>query len=75
MYKRQALREDEEMKNTVEILTAGIEKVYSAKSVEEIIGIEGYCAQSYFSVFNKLITNQKVPFTFELLRKDRRLIQ
>ena len=47
------LREDEEVKNTIEILTAGIEKVYSAKSVEEIIGIEGYCAQSYFSVFNK----------------------
>ena len=57
------------MKNTVEILTEGIEKVYSAKSVEEIIGIEGYCAQSYFSVFNKLMTNQKVPFTFELRTK------
>lgn len=63
------LREDEEVKNTIEILTAGIEKVYSAKSVEEIIGIEGYCAQSYFSVFNKLITNRKVPFTFELRTK------
>ena len=46
LHDNAALREDEEMKNTVEILTAGIEKVYSAKSVEEIIGIEGYCAQS-----------------------------
>ena len=63
------LREDAEMQKVIEILTTGIDQLYQAQSTEEIIGIEGYCAQSYFSVFNKLITNKKVPFTFELRTK------
>ena len=63
------LREDTEIQKVLEILTAGIEYLYQAQSTEEIVGIEGYCAQSYFSVFNKLITNKKVPFTFEFRTK------
>lgn len=63
------LREDADLKNTIEVLSAGIDKVFAARSVEEIIGIEGNCAQSYFSVFDKLITNPKVPFSFELRTK------
>ncbi len=63
------LREDADLKNTIEVLSAGIDKVFAAGSVEEIIGIEGNCAQSYFSVFDKLITNPKVPFSFELRTK------
>lgn len=63
------LREDAEIKNVMEILTAGIGKVYNAKSIEEIIGIEGNCAKAYFSIFNKLITNPKVPFKFEFRTK------
>ena len=50
-------------------MTSGIDQLYKAHSVEEVIGIEGYCAQNYFSIFNKLITNKKVPFTFELRTK------
>lgn len=63
------LREDADLKNTIEVLSTGIDKVFAAGSVEEIIGIEGNCAQSYFSVFDKLITNPKVPFSFELRTK------
>ena len=63
------LREDIEIQHVLEILTAGIDKVYNVQSIEEIMGIEGYCAQNYFSIFNKLITNKKVPFTFELRTK------
>lgn len=63
------LREDEEIKKVMEVLDSGIDKVFEAKSIEEIIGIEGNCAQNYFSIFDKLITNQKVPFTFELRTK------
>ena len=63
------LREDMEIKNVMETLTAGIDKVYNAKSIEEIIGIEGNCAKAYFSIFNKLVTNPKVPFTFEFRTK------
>lgn len=63
------LREDEALKSTITVLTEGIEKVYAANSVEEVIGIEGYCAQRYFSVFDKLITNKSVPFAFALRTK------
>lgn len=63
------LRTDGEIQAVMKILEEGAEKVYKAQSVEEIIGVEGYCAQSYFSIFDKLITNEKVPFTFELRTK------
>ena len=63
------LRDDAEIQKVVQTLTSGIDQLYKAQSVEEVVGIEGYCAQSYFSIFNKLITNKKVPFTFELRTK------
>lgn len=63
------LREDSELQKVLGILCEGIDKLYEAQSIEEVVGIEGYCAQSYFSVFNKLITNKNVPFTFELRTK------
>lgn len=63
------LRDDADIKAALEALSSGIDKVFNAESVEEIIGIEGSCAQSYFSVFDKLITNEKVPFSFELRTK------
>ena len=63
------LREDEQIKKVMKVLDSGIEKVFDAKSIEEVMGIEGNCAQNYFSIFDKLITNKKVPFTFELRTK------
>lgn len=63
------LREDEQIKKVMEVLDSGIEKVFEEKTIEEIMGIEGNCAQNYFSIFDKLITNQKVPFTFEFRTK------
>ena len=63
------LREDPEIKKAVDILIEGIEKVFEAKSLEEIVGIEGNCARAYFSVFQKLITNKNISFTFELRTK------
>lgn len=63
------LRDDDEIKNTLNVLANGAEKVYTAMSEDEILGIEGSCAKSYFSVFNKLITNKNVPFTFEIRTK------
>lgn len=63
------LREDAEIKKVLDILSEGIEKVYQGKSIDEIVGIEGYCAQSYFSIFDRLITNEKVPFSFSLRTK------
>lgn len=63
------LREDQQIKQAVDFLAEGIEKVMEADTVEEILGIEGSCAQTYFSVFDKLITNEKVPFSFEMRSK------
>ena len=63
------LRDNVQIKTVMEVLDSGIEKVFSAKTTEEVMGIEGNCAQNYFSIFNKLITNEKVPFTFEFRTK------
>ena len=69
VHENEDLRDDDRIRNVIEILSEGIDKVFAAKSIEEVIGIEGYCAQSYFSIFDKLITNEKVPFAFELRTK------
>lgn len=69
LHDNPVLREDQEIQQVLEVLKSGVDKVFEAQSTEEVVGIEGYCAQSYFSIFNKLITNRKVPFTFELRTK------
>lgn len=63
------LREDNEIKNVLEVLEQGIEKVFRAETIEEIMGIEGNCARNYFSVFGKMITNPKSTFSFEYRTK------
>lgn len=63
------LREDEEIRAVLQTLSEGIKKVYKASEQEEIIGIEGNCAKSYFSIFNKMIINQQADFVFEIRRK------
>lgn len=62
------LREDGEIQHVMEYLSSGIDKVYQADTIEEIIGIEGNCARHYFSVFNRLITNNKFSFEFRSKR-------
>ena len=42
------LRSDRQILDVVDSLLDGIEKVYEAKSIEEIIGIEGNCAKRVF---------------------------
>ena len=69
LHDNASLRGDEQINKVMEVLDSGIEKVFDAKIIEEVMGIEGNCAQNYFSIFDKLITNQKVPFTFEFRTK------
>lgn len=69
LHDNEDLREDVQIKKVMEVLESGINKVLEAQTIEEVMGIEGNCAQNYFSIFNKLITNQKVPFTFEFRTK------
>lgn len=63
------LKADMAIQRVMEALNEGIEKVFEAESIESVIGIEGNCAQNYFSIFNKLITNVDIPFTFEFRNK------
>lgn len=69
LHDNEALREDAHIKTVMETLDSGIDRVHEACTFEEIMGIEGNCAQNYFSVFNVLITNGNVPFTFEYRSK------
>lgn len=69
LHDKEELREDAEIREVLRVLEEGIDKVFRAQSIEEVTGIEGNCAQNYFSVFNKLITNPRVPFTFVLRTK------
>ncbi len=63
------LRNDPEIQDTLERLSDGIHNIFKTETIEEAVGIEGNCARAYFSIFNKLITNPKVPFTFEFRTK------
>lgn len=69
LHDNASLREDDRINKVIKVLDSGIEKVFNSKSIEEVMGIEGNCAQNYFSVFDKLITNQKVTFMFEVRTK------
>ena len=63
------LKSDESILNTIDTLTEGIKKLMAAETVEQIVGIEGNCAHSYFSVFDKMITNKSVDIHFEYRNK------
>ena len=69
LHDNEQLRKVSEIQNVMNVLEDGIDKVFEAQTIEEIVGIEGNCARNYFSIFNKLITNSKVPFVFELRTK------
>ena len=50
-------------------MSDGAKKLLIADSIDQIIGIEGNCAQSYFSVFDKLITNKNTTLHFSYRSK------
>lgn len=64
LHDNETLRDDEELHSTLNVLEEGMKKTFEVYTREELLGIEGNCAQKYFSVFNKLITNKEVSFTF-----------
>lgn len=69
LHDNASLRGDEQVQKVMSVLDSGIEKVMEAKTIEEVMGIEGNCAQNYFAIFDQLITNQKVSLHFELRTK------
>lgn len=62
------LRSDSDINQTIDTLKEGILKIYEAESAEEIMGIEGNCARSYFSIFNSLMTNASFSFEYRSKR-------
>jgi CRISP-associated protein Cas1 len=56
-HDRPELRADGEIQNTLGVLKTGVEMVYTAGSIDEIMGIEGNCAHRYFEVFGKLFSS------------------
>lgn len=69
LHDNSELRADEQMNNVLCVLENGIDKAFEADSIDELLGIEGNCAQNFFSVFKKLITNNQVDIKFELRTK------
>lgn len=69
LHDNEKLRDDTHIKTVMETLDSGIDKMREASSIEEIMGIEGNCAQNFFSVFKLLITNVNVSFSFEYRSK------
>ncbi len=63
------LRDDTQIQETIDILTGGTRKLLEAETAEQILGIEGNCAHSYFSVFDKLITNKSAGIHFKYRNK------
>lgn len=63
------LRGDSQLQAALAVLAEGVEKLYLAGSIEQIVGIEGNCAQAYFSVFDKLITGKNSDIHFSYRNK------
>ena len=53
------------IQNVIDVLNRNLDKIDSEKDLDKLRGIEGDSAESYFSVFNELITSQKDNFKFE----------
>ncbi len=68
-HDNEQLRSDSDIEAAVEALKQGIDSVYQADGIEEIIGIEGNCAHKFFSVFGKLFTNSAKADQFTVRTK------
>lgn len=69
LHDNPSLREKEEIRQAMVMLDTGIENVLQAESIESILGIEGNCAQAYFSVFDNLITSKQTSLMFSVRTK------
>lgn len=53
------------IQNVIDVLNRNLDKINSEKDLDKLRGIEGDSAESYFSVFDELITSQKDSFMFK----------
>ncbi len=54
----------EKIKENIALIRAAVPQIQSAESIAELMGIEGSCARTYFSVFDEMILRQKDEFYF-----------
>lgn len=57
-----ALDSDGRLSRCIEYLESGMEHVYELNDTDTIMGLEGSCAKEYFSIFDRLILQQKESF-------------
>ncbi|MGN0575383.1 MAG: type I-C CRISPR-associated endonuclease Cas1c [Ruminococcus sp.] len=62
MHDNPQLDDDGELSRCIEYLESGIKRVYELNDRDMIMGVEGSCAKAYFSIFDRLILQQKNDF-------------
>ncbi len=62
MHDNPPLRMDDALLSAIETIKQGVPAVYAANTADELMGVEGNCARSYFGVFGKLLSSTE---TFE----------
>lgn len=60
---------DGALSGLIEKLDEAIERVYEMSDKAEIMGLEGNCAKAYFSVYDRLITQQRESFRMTMRTK------
>lgn len=58
------LRDDDDIQKAIIYLKNSVDHLWNVENNEQIMGIEGNAARTYFSVFNKLIKNKNKIFEF-----------
>lgn len=57
LHDNKELRDLACIRETLDVIESSIEKISTERNIESILGIEGYCAESYFSIFNYMLKN------------------
>lgn len=63
------INEDGRLSDVISELDKATENVYNLTDKQEIMGLEGNCAKSYFSVFDRMILKQKDDFCLTMRTK------
>lgn len=69
-HDNEVLRTNDEINKTVDVLKESIVQIYQVRDIPSMMGIEGYCAKKYFSIFSELISkdNSDMKFNFRTKR-------
>lgn len=57
LHDKPELRGDTRLLSAIDALKDGVDAVYAAQSIDEVMGVEGNCAHRYFGVFGMLLSH------------------